>query len=450
MRADREPPYATEAEVAVLGGMLIDGDAAAKALEVLDDTMFYRESHRRICKAMMALFQAGNVIDPQTLGSWLEDRDELERTGGMPYISELLDAVPTAANIEYHAEIVRNRWQRRKVIEACTEGIRMAHGTDHETPAIVDRVEQLLVAGTESRGGAVSLRQALYPTFERIEEIQASEGGITGIPTGLTDLDEMTGGLQKGDLVVVAARPSMGKTALVTGICTHAVLNGTPTALFSLEMSKQQVVQRILCAEALVDLGRMLRGRLWDDDFTRLERVSRPLNSAPLWIDDSGAVTAGQIRAASKKLQREQGIKLIAIDYLGLMAGDREAENRTNEIGQITRSLKRTALDLDVPIVLLAQLNRGPQNRSDHRPQLSDLRDSGRIEEDADLVLFVHRPEYFMAPDEIQQSQASGKAELIVAKHRNGPTGTVDLFFRKECARFEGVESKWGVPTRAA
>jgi replicative DNA helicase len=338
---DRQPPYAPEAEISVLGGMLIDGDAVAKALEVVDDSMFYREANRRIFRAMTRLFQRGQVVDPVTLGEDLSKTDELESIGGMQYIAELLDAVPTAANIEYHARIVRERALLRRLIEASSQIIRDSYESGERTvEQVLDEAEQRIfhVAQSHEREGFVWIKKILYPTFEKIEQLQAAKGGITGIPTGLPDLDEMTGGLQKGDLVIVAARPSMGKTAFVTGLGLHAAISHqVPVAMFSLEMSKQQVVQRMLCSEALVDLGRLLRGRLQDDDFGRLAQAAGHLNTAPLWIDDSGAVSVLEMRAKARRLKADQpDLGLIIVDYIQLMSGG-DAENRQQEVSTISR-----------------------------------------------------------------------------------------------------------------
>jgi replicative DNA helicase len=449
----RQPPYAPEAEISVLGGMLIDGDAVARALEIVDDSMFYREANRRIFRSMARLFQRGQVIDPITISEELKKTDELEFIGGLAYLAELLDTVPTAANIEYHARIVRERALLRKLIEAASQTIRDAYEPGERTvEEVLDMAEHHIfqVAQSHDREGFVWIKKILYPTFEKIEQIQAAQGGITGIPTGFKDLDEMTGGFQRGDLVIVAARPSMGKTAMVTGVALHAsIVHQIPTAVFSLEMSKEQLVQRMLCSEALVDLGKLLRGRLGDDDYVRLAQAAGHLNTAPIWIDDSGALSVLEMRAKARRLKAEQpDLGLIVVDYLQLMqAGPGGAENRQQEVSAISRGLKGLAKELGVPIISLSQLSRAPEQRADHRPQLSDLRESGSLEQDADLVMFLYRPEYYVTPQEAAEKGLQGKAELIIGKQRNGPTGTVDLFFRKECTRFENFtrqeESGW-------
>jgi replicative DNA helicase len=440
---DRQPPYAAEAEISVLGGMLIDGDAVARALEVVDESMFYREANRRIFRSMARLFQRGQVIDPITISEELKKTDELDAVGGLAYLAELLDAVPTAANIEYHAKIVRERALLRKLIEASSSIIRDSYEPGERTvEEILDQAEHHIfqVAQAHDREGFVWIKKILYPTFEKIEQIQAAKGGITGIPTGFGDLDEMTGGFQRGDLVIIAARPSMGKTSLVTGVALHAAItHQVPIALFSLEMSKEQLVQRMLCSEALVDLGRLLRGRLTDDDYVRLAQGAGHLNTAPIWIDDSGALSVLEMRAKARRLKSEQpDLGLIIVDYIQLMhGGTGNAENRQQEVSSISRGLKGLAKELNVPILALSQLSRAPEQRADHRPQLSDLRESGSLEQDADLVMFLYRPEYYVPAQEAAEKGLQGKAELIIGKQRNGPTGAVDLFFRKESTRFE-------------
>jgi len=439
---DRHPPYAPEAEVAVLGGMLIDGDAVPKAVEIVDDSMFYREAHRRIFRAMARLFQRGQVVDPITVGEELKKNDELEQVGGMAYLAELLDAVPTAANIEYHARIVRERAVLRRLIDAASQIIRDAYETGEKTvEQVLDEAEQRIfqVAQTHDREGFVWIKKILYDAFERIEAIQSAAGGVTGVPTGFPDLDDMTGGFQKGDLIILAARPSMGKTAFVTGVALHAaIVHQVPVAVFSLEMSREQIVQRMLCSEALVDLGRLLRGRLTDDDYVRLAQAAGHLNSAPIWIDDSGALSVLEMRAKARRLKADQPeLGLIIVDYIQLMHATGRAENRQQEVSEISRGLKALAKELSVPILALSQLSRAPEQRADHRPQLSDLRESGSLEQDADLVMFLYRPEYYVTPLEAQEKGLEGRAELIIGKQRNGPTGIIELYFRKECTRFE-------------
>jgi len=441
--ADRQPPYAPEAEISVLGGMLIDGDAVSKAVEIVDDSMFYREANRRIFRAMARLFQQGQVIDPVTVAEELKKTDELDSAGGMSYLAELLDAVPTAANLEYHARIVRERALLRRLIEAASHIIRDAYDIgERSVDEILDEAEQRIfqVAQAHDREGFVWIKKILYPTFERIEKLQAAKGGITGVPSGFPDLDEMTGGFQAGDLIILAARPSMGKTSIVVGMALHAaIVHQIPVAIFSLEMSKEQIVQRMLCHEGIVDLGRLLRGRLSDDDYVRLAQAAAHLNTAPIWIDDTGSLTVMEMRAKARRLKADHpNLGLIVLDYIQLMGGGSgNVENRQQEVSQISRGIKTLAKELGVPIIALSQLSRAPEQRSDHRPQLSDLRESGALEQDADLVMFLYRPERYMLPHEAEEKGVVGKSEVIIAKQRNGPTGVVELFFRKESTRFE-------------
>ena len=447
--SDRQAPYAPEAEASVLGGMLMDADAVARAIEVVDDSMFYREGNRRIFRAMARLFQRGEVIDAVTVSEELKKTDELDAIGGMGYMAELLDSVPTAANIEYHARIVRERALLRRLIDASSQIIRDSYEPGERTvDEVLDEAEHRIfqVAQSHEREGFVWIKKILYPTFERIEQLQAAQGGITGVPTGFRDLDELTGGYQKGDLVILAARPSMGKTSIVVGMALHAAITKqVPVAIYSLEMSKEQIVQRMLCHEAIVDLGRLLRGRLSDDDYVRLAQAAGHLNTAPIWIDDSGSLNILEMRAKARRLKADQPeLGLIVLDYIQLMAAASNAENRQQEVSQISRGLKSLAKELDVPIIALSQLSRAPEQRTDHRPQLSDLRESGALEQDADLVMFLYRPERYMQQQEAEEKGVVGKAELSIAKQRNGPTGSIDLYFRKESTRFEAFSMREG------
>jgi replicative DNA helicase len=443
--SDRQPPYAPEAEISVLGGMLIDGDAVAKAIEIVDDTMFYREANRRIFRAMARLFQRGQVIDTVTVAEDLSKLDELEGVGGLTYIAELLDAVPTAANIEYHARIVRERALLRRLIDASHAVIRDAYEPGERTvEAILDEAEQRIfqVAQSHDRGGFVWIKQLLWSAMERIEQLHGSEGALTGVPTGFEMLDDKTAGLQKGDFIVLAARPSMGKTALMLGITLHAAIqHSVPAAIFSMEMSKEQLVQRMLAHEAHIDLRNLMRGRLRDDDFPRLSHASGLLHAAPIWLDDTGTLSVLEMRAKARRLKAERpDLGLILVDYIQLMHAGGNAENRQQEVSAISRGLKALAKELEIPIMALSQLSRAPEQRSDRRPILSDLRESGSIEQDADLVMLLYRPEYYASPeDRAAEPDLELKAELIVAKQRNGPTGTVQLHFRREYTRFESV-----------
>jgi replicative DNA helicase len=437
----RQPPWSQEAEVSILGGMLLDGDAVAVAMELVDDAAFYREGNRRIFRGMMRLYGRGEVIDPVTLSDELKSAGELETAGGMEYLAQLVDAVPTAANIEYHCRILRDKAVLRRLIEEATEIIRDAYdapaGSSQET---LDLAEQRIfqISQAASRRGFVWIKEILWPTFERIEELQRSPGSVTGIPTGFPDLDHLTAGFQPADLIVVAGRPSMGKTAIALNFAQHAAIeHDKAVAIFSLEMSKESLVQRLLCAEGRVDSGRLRRGRLEDDEYGRLATAAGLLNTAPIWIDDAPATSALELRAKARRLRSEVDLSLLIVDYLQLMNGPRGAENRQQEISSISRSLKAVAKELNVPLIALSQLSRAPEQRTDHRPVLADLRESGAIEQDADLVMFVYREEVYKGPVDRDGNSLEGKAELIVGKQRNGPTGDVPLYFHKQYTLFD-------------
>ncbi len=447
---DRTPPFSVEAEVSVLGGMLLDRDAVARAIEVVNDTMFFREANRRLFRAMVRLYERGSVIDVITLSEELKKTDELGGAGGMQYLAELLDAVPTAANVEYHASIVREKALLRRLIDAAQGIVRDAYEPgERAVEEVLDEAEQKVfqVAQSHAREGFVWIKEILWPTFEHIEKLQGSKGGITGVPTGFRDLDNMTTGLQNGDLVIVAARPSMGKTSWVLNVAqTAAIEHQVPVALFSLEMSKEQLVLRLLCSEGRVDAQKLRQGRLSPEEHQRLAAAAGHLNTAPLWIDDSPGATVLEMRAKARRLKAEADVGLVVIDYMQLMSGTGKSDSRVQEVSAISRGLKALARELDVPVIALSQLSRAPEQRHDRKPQLSDLRESGSIEQDADLVMFLFRPEYYFGPVDEEGNSVEGKAELIVSKQRNGPTGVVDLFFHKAYTRFDSVSHSGGSP----
>jgi len=443
---DRQPPFSPEAEVSVLGGMLIDRDAVARSVEIIRDSMFYREAHRRLYRAMVRLFERGDVIDVITLSEDLKKTGELEAAGGLPYLAELLDAVPTAANIEFHAKIVREKALLRHLIEAASIIIRDVYDQgERSVEQVLDEAEQRIfkVAQSHDRGGFLWIKEILWPTFEHIERLQESKSGITGVSTGFPDIDRLTSGLQKGDLCIVAGRPSMGKTAWVMNVAQNAAIeHNIPVALFSLEMSKEQLVQRMLCSEGRVDSQRLRRGELTDEEYKRLAAAAGHLNTAPVWIDDSPGSTVLEMRAKARRLKAETDIGLLVIDYMQLMASHGRTESRVQEVSEISRGLKALARELEVPVVALSQLSRAPEQRTDRRPQLSDLRESGSIEQDADLVMFLYRPEYYYGTVDKDGNSLEGKAELVISKQRNGPTGTVELFFHKAYTRFDSVTAR--------
>ncbi len=438
--AARQTPWSEEAEQAVLGAMLIDQDAALKAAQLLTDTAFYRDAHRRIFRAMLMLLEKGDIIDPLVLRDRLQRRGDLEAAGGVEYIAELLDVVPTAANVEYHTRIVRDRALRRRLIDAGTAIVQAAYEGPAEIDDLLDQAEQRVfdVSFQRSAREAVRLKTLVWDTMERIEARHHGEESVHGVLSGFKDLDVLTNGFQPSDLIIVAARPSMGKSSLVLNIATHAAIEAkVPVAMFSLEMAKDQLVERMLSAESLVDLHRFRRGKLLEEDFSKLSYAVGILGQAPIWIDDTPALNLLELRSKARRLKAEHDIGLFIIDYLQLLNAPRESENRQAEISFISRSLKALARELRTPVVALSQLSRAPETRGkDRRPMLSDLRDSGAIEQDADLVIFIYRAEMYKSVLEKDADAREGTAEIILAKHRNGPTGTITLAFRKDCTRF--------------
>jgi len=442
----RTPPWSPEAEQAVLGAMLIDQDAALRAVELLRPEMFYREAHRRLFRVMATLTDARIVLDHVTLREELTRRGELEDAGGVEYLAELVDAVPTAANLDFHATIVKEKAILRRLIDAATSIVADAYAAKSSANELLDAAESRVFQISQDRRdeGFSRIKEMLWPTMERIETLQKSGKSITGVPSGFVDLDEMTSGFQRSELIIVAARPSMGKTSFCLNIATHAALEGHGVAIFSLEMSKDALVQRMLCAEARVDSQLVRRGMLRDHDFTKLARAAGILQGAPIWIDDLPAQTLLEMRSKARRLKAEYDLGMIVVDYLQLMRSPEYSDNRVQEISDISRSLKALARELEVPVVALSQLSRASEQRGGERkPILSDLRDSGAIEQDADVVIFIHRPEMYQKEDSEGRS-LEGIAEIMVAKHRNGPTGALDLHFEKSITRFDNLSDREG------
>lgn len=443
---DRRPPWSQEAEQSVLAGMLQDRDAVARAVEILEPSMFYQESHRLLFRALARLFERGEAIDPILLGDELQKTDDDQRVGGYEYIGYLLDIVPTAANVEFHAKLVREKALLRRLIEASQETIRDAYEPgERDVNEVMDEAEARIfqVAQSQEREGFVRIKDLLWPAFEEIERLQTSGSPITGIATGFPRFDGMTTGLQKGDLCIIAARPSMGKTSWVLNVAaTAAIDHEVPVAIFSLEMSKEQLLKRLLSAEARVDAQHIRRGGMSPDESQRLGAAAGHLNNAPIWIDDTPGMSVLEMRAKARRLASDvkaegKELGMIVVDYLQLMGGGGRAESRVQEVSQISRGLKALARELDVPLLALSQLSRAPEQRPDKKPMLSDLRESGSIEQDADIVMFLFRPEYYFGPVDEAGNSLEGRAELIVSKQRNGPTGTVELHFHKAYTRFD-------------
>jgi replicative DNA helicase len=435
---ERTLPHNLEAEKCVLGAILIHNDAFNNAAEVIDSHDFFRDAHRRIFEKMIRLYERGQAIDFVTLKEELARSGELDAVGGPAYIAGLADGVPRYSNVDHYAKIVKEKSTLRNLINSASKILSTAYDAEQEADTLLDEAERAIfsIAEDRIRAGFVPLRDLVQSSFETIERLQSHRELITGVPSGFVDLDEMTSGLQPGDLVIVAARPSMGKTSLVLNIAQHV---GTKTDLtvgfFSLEMSREQLFFRLLTSEARIDWHRVRTGMLSEKDWGKLSEAVGRLSDAKIFIDDTPAIGALEMRAKSRRLKSEHGLHLLIVDYIQLMQARGRSENRTQELGAISRSLKGLAKELDVPIVMLSQLSRAPESRSDHRPQLSDLRESGALEQDADLVVLIYREDVYKPTDDNQ-----GIAELIVAKQRNGPTGTVRLAFVREHTRFENLE----------
>ena len=435
---DRVPPQNIEAEQAVLGAMMIKKEAIIEAQEILQPEDFYREAHRRVYDAMLKLAENDEAVDLVTLTEQLRKDGELEKIGGIPFITTIANIVPTAANVTYHAKIVKEKAELRRLIDAATEIAGAAYEDSQPVENIMDAAEQkiLAVAGSQTANGFEPIKSILMRTFERINVLYESKGGITGLPTGFKDLDRLTSGLQASDLILVAARPSMGKTAFTLNIASYVGLHGGKVAFVSLEMSKEQLMQRMLCSEGSIDSQLLRTGQLGDEDWTNLVTVADKLNRAPIYIDDTAGITIMDLRSKARRLKAEHGLDLIVIDYLQLMQGrpGKNGDNRQQEISEISRSLKALARELNVPVIALSQLSRSVEARQVKRPMLSDLRESGSLEQDADIVMFLYREDYYD-----KDTEHKNQTEVIIAKHRNGPVDTVNLYFQKEYTKFRDM-----------
>ena len=429
------PPQNLEAEESVLGAMMLSPGAIGAVSDVLSATDFYRESHAKIYKAALTLYGQGEPVDAITLVDALEQRGELEDVGGKVRIHELAALVPAAANAAHYARIVREMATLRGLIRAGNEIARLGIDRPGDTVDLVDRAEQVVFDLAQARvsGDFTHIEDLLKDSFERITALYEQGADVTGIASGFREIDHLTSGFQAGNLIILAARPSMGKSGLALNIAANLGVRGeTPVALFTLEMSKSEVTQRLMCSEAKVDSQLLRTGKLTADDWPRLTAACDRLSKAPIYVDDTGSVTMMEIRSKARRLKmREPGLGLIIVDYLQLMTSGASVENRVQEVSAISRSLKVLARDLDVQVLALSQLSRAVEQRHDKRPILSDLRESGSLEQDADLVWFIYRDEYYDA-----ESDQQGLAEVHLAKHRNGPTGMVKLSFLKRFAKF--------------
>ena len=435
---ERALPHNLEAERSVLGAILIRNDALNHAAEVIDAGDFFREAHRVVFDAMVALNERNQVIDLVTIKEELARIGRLDEVGGPAYVASLVDGVPRALNVEGYARIVKEKSTLRSLIFSATRILSSAYEAEQEPDLLLDEAEKAIfeIADHRIRTGFIPLRDLVHDSFEKIEQLQAHKGLLTGVPTGFSDLDEMTSGLQPSDLVIVAARPSMGKTSLTLNIAQHVgTQTGMTVGLFSLEMSKEQLFMRLLTSEARIDAHRFRSGYLNEKDYGRLSAALGTLAEAKVFIDDTASIGVLEMRAKARRLKAEHGLHLLVVDYIQLMQGRGRFDNRQQELASISRSLKGLAKELNIPIVALSQLSRAPDARADHRPQLSDLRESGALEQDADVVLFIYREEQYEKTEETE-----GIAEIIVGKQRNGPTGSVKLAFVKEFTRFENLE----------
>lgn len=450
----RLPPQAVDVEQSVLGAMLIEREAIPKAIEVLPDGAFYDPRHARIYEAILSLFEKGHPVDMITLADELKRRGLLDDVGGAYFLSDLTTRVASAANVEYHARIIAEKSLLRRLIETLSAGIARAYDPTVDAFEVLDETESEIfrISETQLRRAAQSMSNVLMDTLERLEAIHGQESGITGVPTGFRTLDNLTGGWQNSDLVIVAARPSMGKTAFALSLARNAALHqASPVGvvIFSLEMSSQQLAQRLLTSEARVDAQAARTGRLKENDFPKLARAASRLSEARIYIDDTPGLSILELRAKCRRLKAEHDIGLVVVDYLQLMHGPTTSRNanREQEIAQISRSLKALAKELNVPVIALSQLSRAVETRGgDHRPQLSDLRESGSIEQDADVVAFIYRAERYGINVDENGNSTEGMSEIIVGKQRNGPIGTVHLAFVNQYARFENLTTYFAAP----
>jgi replicative DNA helicase len=447
--AHRLPPQSLEAEMSVLGGVLLENEALNRALEILRPEDFYRESHRKIFNTLIALSEKGEPADLVTLTAALQQRGDLDGVGGSTYLSSLVDYVPTAANIVYYCRLVKEAAISRHLIRVATE-IATRGYDGGEVEQTLDWAEKSIfeITGMKTRPSYFSTREIMKDTFKAIERLYDRKELVTGVPTGFADLDTMTAGLQPGDLVVIAGRPSMGKTAFALNMVEQAAVlaeEKVPTIIFSLEMSKEQLVQRMLCSVSRVDASRLRTGHLGDSDWPKLTSGAGLLTEAPIYIDDTPAISVLELRAKARRLKAERNLGLIIVDYLQLMQGH-NAENRQQEISEISRSLKALAKELSVPVLALSQLNRSLENRTDKRPIMADLRESGAIEQDADVIMFVYREAVYCEACKSREKTCDKghekNAEIIIGKQRNGPIGTVNLTFRGEFTRFENQSKR--------
>lgn len=442
MDFNKVPPHDLEAEQAVIGSMLTDKEAVISAIEALSSEDFYREDNKLIYSAIMNLYNRGEPIDIITLKSELSSMGKFEAVGGLEYLAELPEKVPTTANVDKYIKIVEEKSTLRTLIRTANELITLGYDPTQEVEELMDNAEKKIFGVMQNRAQKTysSMKDILVDTFVELEQLYNRKEHITGVPTGFIDLDYKTAGLHGSELILVAARPAMGKSAFALNIATNAAVRAkTPVAIFSLEMSKEQMANRILCSEALVDSNKVRTGKVEDDDWTKLAEASGILSEAQIFIDDTPGISIMEIRAKCRKMKLEKDIGLVVIDYLQLVQGsNKRVGSREQEIAEISRSLKILAKEINVPVIALSQLSRAPEQRPDHRPMLSDLRESGSIEQDADIVMFLYRDDYYN-----QDSEKKNVAEVILAKHRAGSTGTVELAWLGNYTKFANLENRY-------
>lgn len=434
----RIPPHSLEAEQSVLGAMIIDKEAINTAVETIRPEDFYKEANKEIYETILELYNRNEPVDLITLSEELKKRGTLENVGGINYLTSLSGSVATTANVKYYCDIVEEKSILRRLIKSCDEIIAKSFEDTEEVNSIIERAEKNIFDITQGRNneGFSPIKEVLLDSFSRIEEMSMNEGGLTGLTTGFLDIDEKLSGLQKSDLILLAARPSMGKTALGLNIALNSALKGNAhVAIFSLEMSKEQLVQRMLSSVSHVDLQKIISGRLNEDEWVKIVQAMGPLSGTSIYIDDTAGISLMEMKAKCRKLKIEKGLDLVVVDYLQLMQSDSPSESRQQEISSISRGLKALAKEMECPVLALSQLSRAPELRSDHRPILSDLRESGAIEQDADIVMFLYRDEYYN-----QDTDKKNVGEVIIAKHRNGPTGTVELLWMGQFTKFVNLE----------
>lgn len=435
---EKVPPHSREAEMSVLGAMLFDENALTLAIEILKPDYFYETSHAQIFSVLQALFDRNQPADLVTVSEELRKRGQLEGVGGAAYLTQLTTAVPTSANIQHYAKIVKDRALLRMLIHSATNIVQESFDPAQDARDVIDKAERSIfdIGQDQIEGKAHAMREIIHNTMETIDQLFQRKEHVTGLATGFHDFDTKTAGLQPSDLIIIAGRPSMGKSAFTTALCEHAAVNlKKPVAFFSLEMSKEQLVQRMLCSFARVDAQKVRTGYLSHQDWPKLTQAAGKLSEAPLYIDDTPGQTVLEIRAKARRLKMRYGIQMVVIDYLQLMHMGGQVESRQQEISAISRSLKALARELQVPVIAVSQLSRAVEARQGNKPQLSDLRESGAIEQDADVVVFLFREEYYNPTEENRN-----RAEAIIAKQRNGPTGTIPLVFLKEWTRFDNPE----------